>query len=335
MAALNDEGGAGRGGRGAAWRGRAPAERAGENRLGRHGPAYHRSSPACPAPSSWWCRRPTAARYAFMADGRRGRREPARPRAAVPACTPSTKTARACTRLNTTVRRRTAGRGGRGAAGSAAALNEPQWARDGRSIYFMQGGGIYAVAVAGAARRANGAAAARCRGGGGRGGRGGAAASAATGNGAGRRGSAAHQLSRCAWTSTAPAERRQVFEEAWRVMKNRFYDPKMHGVNWAAAKDKYESLLPHVADTRRAAQRHHGDDRRDERLAHRHFGRRPVAGRSAAAPSASRRAIPASRWSPTRRAITRSPTSTARARPTTITSSWRPAISSWRSTARS
>ena len=46
-----------------------------------------------------------------------------------------------------------------------------------------------------------------------------------------------------------PAERRQVFEEAWRVMKNRFYDAKMHGVNWAAAKDRYESLLPHIADT--------------------------------------------------------------------------------------
>ena len=45
------------------------------------------------------------------------------------------------------------------------------------------------------------------------------------------------------------AERKQVFEEAWRVMKNRFYDPKMHGANWAAAKDKYESLLPHIADT--------------------------------------------------------------------------------------
>ena len=45
------------------------------------------------------------------------------------------------------------------------------------------------------------------------------------------------------------AERRQVFEEAWRVMKNRFYDPKMHGVNWAAAKDKYEAMLPHIADT--------------------------------------------------------------------------------------
>ncbi len=41
-----------------------------------------------------------------------------------------------------------------------------------------------------------------------------------------------------------PAERRQVFEEAWRIMKNRFYDPKMHGVNWAAAKDNYEPCCP-------------------------------------------------------------------------------------------
>jgi len=45
------------------------------------------------------------------------------------------------------------------------------------------------------------------------------------------------------------AERRQVFEEAWRVMKNRFYDPKMHGANWNAAKDTYESLLGYIADS--------------------------------------------------------------------------------------
>jgi tricorn protease len=45
------------------------------------------------------------------------------------------------------------------------------------------------------------------------------------------------------------AERKQVFEEAWRVMKNRYYDPKMHGANWAAAKDKYEALLGNIADT--------------------------------------------------------------------------------------
>ncbi len=40
------------------------------------------------------------------------------------------------------------------------------------------------------------------------------------------------------------AEREQVFEEAWRVMKNRFYDPKMHGVDWAAAKDTYGRCSP-------------------------------------------------------------------------------------------
>ncbi len=44
------------------------------------------------------------------------------------------------------------------------------------------------------------------------------------------------------------AERKQVFEEAWRVMKNRYYDAKMHGANWAAAKDKYEALLGNIAD---------------------------------------------------------------------------------------
>ncbi len=46
-----------------------------------------------------------------------------------------------------------------------------------------------------------------------------------------------------------PAERKEVFEEAWRVMKNRFYDPKMHGANWNAAKDTYEPLLGYIADS--------------------------------------------------------------------------------------
>src|SRR5262249_12619856 len=45
------------------------------------------------------------------------------------------------------------------------------------------------------------------------------------------------------------AERRQVFEEAWRVMKFRFYDPKMHGVDWTAARERYEPLLADVSDS--------------------------------------------------------------------------------------
>ena len=44
------------------------------------------------------------------------------------------------------------------------------------------------------------------------------------------------------------AERRQVFDEAWRVMKHRFYDANMHGVNWAEKKKVYEPLLPYVGD---------------------------------------------------------------------------------------
>src|SRR5207342_3311625 len=46
-----------------------------------------------------------------------------------------------------------------------------------------------------------------------------------------------------------PAERLQVFQEAWRVMKNRFYDSGMHGVDWTKAKDKYEPLLANIADS--------------------------------------------------------------------------------------
>lgn len=42
------------------------------------------------------------------------------------------------------------------------------------------------------------------------------------------------------------AEWEQVFEEAWRVMKFRFYDPDMHGRDWDAIKAHYKPLLAHV-----------------------------------------------------------------------------------------
>lgn len=44
------------------------------------------------------------------------------------------------------------------------------------------------------------------------------------------------------------AEQREVFAESWRIMKNRFYDPRMHGVNWAAVRSEYEPLMDYVAD---------------------------------------------------------------------------------------
>ena len=42
------------------------------------------------------------------------------------------------------------------------------------------------------------------------------------------------------------AEWEQIFEEAWRVMKFRFYDPNMHGKDWDAIKAHYKPLLAHI-----------------------------------------------------------------------------------------
>jgi tricorn protease len=43
------------------------------------------------------------------------------------------------------------------------------------------------------------------------------------------------------------AEWKQIFYEAWRVNRDYFYDPHMHGVNWEEMKKKYEVFLPHLS----------------------------------------------------------------------------------------
>ncbi|HEY3740873.1 MAG TPA: S41 family peptidase [Bryobacteraceae bacterium] len=137
-------------------------------------------------------------------------------------------------RLNTTLpSEASARRGPGGAAGGAGFRNaDPQWSRDGHTVYALLSGHIYGITVPASA------------------------ASESTAGGGGRTPALASLLTgpkRVEFTVRMivdrPAERKQVFEEAWRTMKNRFYDPKMHGVNWAAAQDKYESLLEHIADT--------------------------------------------------------------------------------------
>ncbi len=42
------------------------------------------------------------------------------------------------------------------------------------------------------------------------------------------------------------AEWKQIFDESWRQMRDYFYDPNMHGVNWKTIHDKYAVLLPYV-----------------------------------------------------------------------------------------
>jgi tricorn protease len=126
------------------------------------------------------------------------------------------------------------GGGGRGGLGSL------QFAKDGRTLYYQQGNGIYALAVGGAA------------------GRGGETAPAETSAQPPRRGSAAAADAPAAGarrlTFTArveidhAAQRRQVFQESWRIMRHRFYAADMHGVDWARVKATYEPLLEHVGD---------------------------------------------------------------------------------------
>jgi tricorn protease len=42
-------------------------------------------------------------------------------------------------------------------------------------------------------------------------------------------------------------EWRQLYADAWRILRDWFYDPGMHGVNWKDVRDRYAELLPHVA----------------------------------------------------------------------------------------
>jgi tricorn protease len=130
---------------------------------------------------------------------------------------------------------------GRGGLGSL------QFTHDGRTLYYHQGGGIYALALGGGAGLGGGdspsGAAAFPRGRRGGGGAAADAGSAAPGGGARRATFAARvEIDR-------RARRRQVFEESWRIMKHRFYAADMHGVDWQRMKERYEPLLPYVGTT--------------------------------------------------------------------------------------
>jgi tricorn protease len=43
------------------------------------------------------------------------------------------------------------------------------------------------------------------------------------------------------------AEWADIFDEAWRVSRDYFYDPNMHGVDWLAIKKKYAAFLPDLS----------------------------------------------------------------------------------------
>ena len=46
------------------------------------------------------------------------------------------------------------------------------------------------------------------------------------------------------------AEWRQMFLEAWRLQRDFFYDPHMHGVDWPAVRERYGKMIDHCASRR-------------------------------------------------------------------------------------
>ena len=132
--------------------------------------------------------------------------------------------------------------GQRAFRGRFGGLGSLQIAKDGRTLFYRQGGSIYALSLSGF------------------GGRGADTAATASSSPRSRRGSAASAdtsssaggARRLSFTARVEidhrARRQQVFQESWRIMKHRFYDPAMHGVDWAKVRDTYEPLLAHVGD---------------------------------------------------------------------------------------
>jgi tricorn protease len=136
------------------------------------------------------------------------------------------------------------GRGGFGRGG----VSNLRVTRDGRSVFYQQGNYVYSATVGSGGGPTNA--------GGGRGGFGGRGGSpsgappspsesttATSGGGGSRRVNFTVTL-----TIDKPAEWKEMFGDAWRTMKYRFYDPQLHGVDWEAARAKYEPIVAHVAD---------------------------------------------------------------------------------------
>lgn len=123
------------------------------------------------------------------------------------------------------------GEGGPGGGGFGGGITDLNLSRDGRALFFRERDGIYSVALS------SGAA---------------SAATASAGRGPSPSGGGEGVRRRITFNVRVkidrPAEWAEMFGDAWRTMKYRFYDPAMHGMDWDAAKAKYEPLVQFVGD---------------------------------------------------------------------------------------
>jgi len=109
--------------------------------------------------------------------------------------------------------------GPRGPGGFGGGISSLTVSRDGRTLFFREGRSVYSASMT----PASGAAAAF---GGGR-----------------RRVNFAARV-----RVEKPSEWAEMFDDAWRTMKYRFYDAEMHGKDWDAMRAKYQPLVEFVGD---------------------------------------------------------------------------------------
>jgi tricorn protease len=121
----------------------------------------------------------------------------------------------------------TAGAGGEGGpgggfGGQGGGLSNLNFSRDGRALFFREGRSVYSVAVA---------------------------AAAPAGAASGGRESARRRINFTAKVKIdLTTQWAEMFDDAWRTMKYRFYDAEMHGKDWDAMRAKYQPLVSYVGD---------------------------------------------------------------------------------------
>ena len=123
------------------------------------------------------------------------------------------------------------GDGPGGGGGFGGGISDLNLSRDGRTLFFRERNGIYSISLSPG---------------------GAAAAAAAAGRGPAEGGAGAGGRRRINFNVRVkvdrPAEWAEMFDDGWRTMKYRFYDPQMHGMNWDAMRAKYRPLVDFVGD---------------------------------------------------------------------------------------
>jgi tricorn protease len=119
---------------------------------------------------------------------------------------------------------------GGGGGGFRGGINSLNISRDGRTLFFKEGASIYSVSMPGGTGTQ-------------------AAAASAPSAPSGGRETARRRINFTAKVKIdKSAEWAEMFDDAWRTMKYRFYDSQMHGKDWDGARAKYQPLVEFVGD---------------------------------------------------------------------------------------